>query len=184
MSCQDIQEEGERYMIFQVISPQEILQEVIGSPRLQLLSQTGHWWDVPCVWWHDPFMPSNFLCSFHAMFEGLGIILWLRGRTGDLESWPGCLWADPPLCSTQHFFSGVPLPSFPGASFLTAIITWETGPGLPLGPTHASAVLTSPAAPPALLHARKTFSNLKQKFCGLLWCVSHTFCLCQFSSFP
>lgn len=58
------------------------------------------------------------------------------------------------------------------------------GPGLPLGPANAPTILTSPLPSLPFHHAGKTFSNLKQKFCGLLRCVSHTFCLCQFPSFP
>lgn len=127
----------------------------------------------------------NFLCSFHAMLESLGIILLLPCSARALELWQSYLWEDFPLCNTQHLISGTH----------TALIPWGRLPqwdhnlgniehGLQLGPTNASTVLTSPPSPLPLYHARETFSNLKQKFCGLLWCVSHTFCLCQFSSFP
>ena len=33
--------------------------------------------NVPCSWWQGPLMSSNFLCSFPALLEGLGIILLL-----------------------------------------------------------------------------------------------------------
>lgn len=162
-----------------------ILQEVIGSLSPQRLSQTGHWWDVLCSRWHGLFMSTNFLCSFRAMLESLGIILLLPCSARALELWQSYLWEDFPLCNTQHLISGTH----------TALIPWGRLPqwdhnlgniehGLQLGPTNASTVLTSPPSPLPLYHARETFSNLKQKFCGLLWCVSHTFCLCQFSSFP
>lgn len=154
----------------------------IGSPCPQPLSQASHWWAVPCSWWHGPFMSTYFLCSFHAMLESLRIILLPPCWAGALELWQSYLWA-----SMQHtaFLLWDPAAFMPWGR----LPHWDynlgnTGPGLQLGPTNAFAVLTFPPSSFPLHHARETFSNLKQKFCGLLWCVSHTFCLCQFSSFP
>ena len=113
--------------------------------------------NVCCSWWQGPLMSSNCLCSFPALLEGLGIILLLLRSARSRESWQGRFWADL-LRHRQGFFLRAPAAFMPWGW----LPHWDynlgnLGPGLPLGPTNASAVLTFPPSPSSTPPAQRNF---------------------------
>ena len=112
--------------------------------------------NVPCSWWQGPLMSSNFLCSFPALLEGLGIILLPLCSARARESWQGHFWADL-LPHRQHFFLQAPAAFMPWGW----LPHWDyklgnLGPGLLLGPTNAS-VLTFPPSPSSSPTGQRNF---------------------------
>ena len=125
--------------------------------------------NVCCSWWQGPLMSSNFLCSFPALLEGLGIIPLLLPARLDPGNPDQVVSGQICFVTGRVFSYGPLLPSCPGAGFLTEIITWEIQ-GLACCQDLQTPLLSSLSLHPPLLphRARETFSNLKQKFCGLL----------------
>lgn len=144
MSCQDVGEENKRYVILwshfhtSCLPRKSLAHPGLSSYPRQVTDES------PCSWWQGPLMSSNFLCSFPALLEGLGIILLLLCSARARESWQGHFWADL-LHHRQHFFLRAP------AAFMLRswLAHWDyklgnLGPGLLLGPTNTSAFLSIP----------------------------------------